>query len=355
MTSEPYDVAVVGGSFAGLAAAMMLARGRRRVAVFDDGMTRNRFAGSGHGFLGMDGMAPQAMRLKARAELLAYPTVRVFDARVNAARGSADDFRLTTAEGEVAARRLILAYGMRDILPDLPGLAACWGKTAIQCPYCHGYEVADQPTGVLLADPGMAAHAALFTEWAPDLIVFANGHRVAAADHAALAGRGVALEPARVVAVDAVDGALTAVVLEDGRRVARSILYLAARFEPAAPLARDLGCRIETRPEGSFGRNRHGRGHRRAGRLGGGRSDPADVQRDPVGRRGRDGRRGLPSLAGLRAAGGGLERQAAIQARHLAGQPGGFADQPAAKRRKRVDQPQAEVAAQAQGAVVVRE
>lgn len=250
MSTEPYDAAIVGGSFAGLAAAMMLARGRRRVVVFDDGLTRNRFAASGHGFLGMDGMAPEAMRLKARAEVLAYPTVRLFETRVTAASGRADEFHLLSAEGEVAARRVILAYGMRDLLPDLPGLAGCWGKTAIQCPYCHGYEVADRPTGFLVSTAAMAGHALLFTEWTRDLTVFANGFELAAADLAALADRGVAVEPGRVAAVEAEDGNVRAVVLADGRRVARSVLYLAARYEPAAALAEDLGCRIEDRPDG---------------------------------------------------------------------------------------------------------
>jgi thioredoxin reductase len=224
MSPEPYDVAIVGGSFAGLAAALMLARGRRRVAVFDDGLTRNRFAASGHGFLGMDGMAPEAMRLTARAEVLAYPTVTLFETRVTAASGRADAFRLQTAEGEVTARRLILAYGMRDILTDLPGLAACWGKSAIQCPYCHGYEVADRPTGFLVTDPAMAGHAVLFIEWTSDLTVFANGHILAPADAEALAARGVAVEPARVASVEAEAGMIRALVLEDGRRVPRSVL-----------------------------------------------------------------------------------------------------------------------------------
>lgn len=250
MERTEYDVAVIGGSFAGLAAAMMLARGRRHVAVFDHGLTRNRFADAGHGFLGMDGMAPGAMRLKARGEVLAYPTARVIETEVTGVTGQADDFRLETASGPVTVRRLVLAYGMRDTLPAIPGLAERWGASAIMCPYCHGYEAADRPTGLLLADPGLAEHALFLAEWAPDMVLFANGLPVPGPVRGRLAARGISVEDIPVAALEGPGRDLSAVVLKDGRRIPREVLYLAARYQPATPFAEALGVRMVEGPMG---------------------------------------------------------------------------------------------------------
>ena len=143
------DVAVIGASFAGLSAAIMLARARRRVVLVDDGLSRNRFSAHSHGFLGQDGVAPAEIRAKGLAEVLAYPTASFLPGRVTAITGRSGGFVIEGPETFQAAR-VILAYGQRDILPDIPGLADCWGVTANQCPYCHGYELADRTTGLLV-------------------------------------------------------------------------------------------------------------------------------------------------------------------------------------------------------------
>src|SRR5688572_20992032 len=150
MASITYDVAVIGGSFAGLSAAMQLARARRRVLLVDAGSPRNRFAHASHGFLGQDGRAPAEIMATAREQVLAYPTaeLRLDEATHAASRDGA--FELTLATGTVErARRLVIATGVIDDLQDLPGLKERWGRTVLHCPYCHGYEVADRRLGVL--------------------------------------------------------------------------------------------------------------------------------------------------------------------------------------------------------------
>ncbi|HZF66768.1 MAG TPA: NAD(P)/FAD-dependent oxidoreductase, partial [Gemmatirosa sp.] len=148
---DRYEVVVIGGSWAGLSAAMQLARARRRVLVVDAGKPRNRFASTSHGFLGQDGRTPAAILDTARAQVLAYPTATLrHDEVTRAVRHGDGAFDVVLASGgRVHARRLVLATGVVDVLPDVPGLRERWGVSVLHCPYCHGYEVADRRLGVL--------------------------------------------------------------------------------------------------------------------------------------------------------------------------------------------------------------
>jgi thioredoxin reductase len=249
----PFDAAVVGGSFAGLSAALYLARGRRRVAVFDDGATRNRYAAHAHGFLGQDGAAPDAIRMRGRAEVLAYPTVRLREARVTGIEGGEGAFRVRAVDGSVtAAARVVLAHGMRDLLPAIPGLQACWGVTAVQCPYCHGYELADRPTGILMTAPGLPHHVRLLRDWTADLTLLANGHALSDAEREEAHALGVRAAEGAVAALRHRAGQLEAARLANGGEVALGALYLVTRSEPAAPLADDLGLAMDEGPTGRF-------------------------------------------------------------------------------------------------------
>jgi thioredoxin reductase len=249
----PFDVGIVGGSFAGLSAALYLARGRRRVAVFDDGLTRNRFAAQAHGFLGQDGAAPGAIRLRGRAEVLAYPTVRLREARVTGIEGQEGAFRLRAADGSVTtAARVILAHGMRDLLPEVEGLRECWGVTAIQCPYCHGFELADRPTGVLMTAPGLPHHLRLLRDWTGDLALLANGHPLSDVEREEARELGARVVDGVVAALRHQHGQLEAARLADGGEVALGALYLVTRAEPAASLPFDLGLAMAEGPTGRF-------------------------------------------------------------------------------------------------------
>ncbi|TPM27136.1 NAD(P)/FAD-dependent oxidoreductase [Mesorhizobium sp. B2-3-5] len=239
-----YDLAVVGGSFAGLSAAIQAARARRNVVVIDAGQPRNRFAAHSHGFLGQDGRTPGAILDDARRQLLAYPTARLVNARADrAVANGSSDFEITTDGGDTfGAARLVLATGVRDILPEVPGLAVQWGKTVLHCPYCHGYEVSGGPLGVLATGPMSMHQAQLIADWG-DVTLFGNGQIEPDAEQMlALESKNVRFEPA-IVSELREDGTGGLIVhLDGGRKAGVRALFTAPRNTMASPLAEQLGC-----------------------------------------------------------------------------------------------------------------
>lgn len=249
-----HDVIVVGGSFAGLAAALQLARARKRVLVVDAGLPRNRFAHAAQGFLGQDGTAPAAILETARAQLLAYPTAELRVGEVTRAHRRDGMFELTmTPAATLSARRLVLATGVTDDLPDIPGLRERWGVTVLHCPYCHGFEVADGRLGVL-ATSAMGIHQALLVaDWSADVTLFTNG--VVSPDgeqRDALAARGVRVEARPVAALVGRVPSLDGVRLDDGTVVAVDAIFTGSRNRVASPVARQLGCVFDEGPLGEM-------------------------------------------------------------------------------------------------------
>jgi thioredoxin reductase len=247
-----FDVMIVGGSYAGLAAALQLGRARQTVLVVDGGVRRNRFASHSHGFLGQDGVDPATIVGKGRAEVLAYPSVTWLEGRVIAARGALDDFALRLASGEEhRGKRVILAYGVADELPEVPGLAERWGQSAFHCPYCHGYEL-DQGAIAVLASSPMSIHQALMLpDWGAVTYYTRGLFEPTSAERVALDRRRV-----RVVSepVSAVGGEAPRIEVElaDGGRETFSGLFVASRTRPTANLAEALGCAMEEGPTGPF-------------------------------------------------------------------------------------------------------
>ncbi len=247
----PFDVIVVGGSFAGLAAATYIARGRRSVCVVDAGSPRNRFAAASHGFLGQDGSDPRTMLAQARNQLAAYPQATIMEAEAVDAR-AARTFTVTLASGQTLdAARLVLAYGISDVLPGIPGLAERWGRSVLHCPYCHGYEFVDRKLGVLAVSPLSAHQALLIAEWGPTTLYLNGGDMPDEATCARLGSRGVGIEPAAVAALVGEGGSLSGLMLEDGRTAPLDALYLAPRTRMNSPLAERLGCALDDGPFGS--------------------------------------------------------------------------------------------------------
>ncbi|ANB19501.1 NAD(P)/FAD-dependent oxidoreductase [Dokdonella koreensis] len=243
------DVVVIGGSYAGLSAALQLARARRRVLVVDAGVRRNRFAAHSHGFLGQDGRAPGDIAAAGRAEVLAYPTVRWHDGAATGAQADGDGFAVSLADGAtVRARRLVLAVGVEDQLPPIDGLASRWGRSVFHCPYCHGYELGGGRIGVLATSALSHHHAMMLPDWGT-VTLFTNGcYAPDAAQREALAARGVAIEPARVECL--VDMATLA--LADGRRVVLDGLFTLSRTQVNGSVAAQLGCAMDEGPMGAY-------------------------------------------------------------------------------------------------------
>ncbi|MBB6505742.1 thioredoxin reductase [Sphingomonas endophytica] len=248
-----YDVIVVGGSFAGLSAAMQLARARQKVLVIDAGMPRNRFADEAHGFLGQDGRAPMAIMRDARCQLQRYSTVALLSGEAEAARTIGDGFAVELSGGsEHRAKRLILATGVADTLPPLEGMRERWGATVLHCPYCHGYEMRDLPLGVIAAHPLSAHQALLIPDWGPTTYFTQGQFEPEPPERDAFAARGITIERTPVVALLGDAPALDGVRLADGRFVAVGAVFTAPRTTPATPLAALLGCAHEEGPTGPY-------------------------------------------------------------------------------------------------------
>ncbi|SDP38805.1 Thioredoxin reductase [Rhodoferax sp. OV413] len=247
-----FDALVVGGSFAGLSAAMQLARARRSVCVVDAGAPRNRFAAAAHGFFGQDGVAPRTMIDQARAKLLAYPSVQFVAGTAQTAAADANGgFALALDSGQqLRARKLLLATGVQDVLPDIPGLRERWGASVLHCPYCHGYEFGGQALGVLYAVPGSAHHVQLIADWGPTTL-FLNGHTdLDAATAAQLQAKGIAIEPAPLQGLEGPLPQLAGVRLTDGRLVPLDALFVAPTQRMGSSLAEQLGCAFDAGPMG---------------------------------------------------------------------------------------------------------
>ncbi len=246
-----HDAIVIGGSFAGLSAAIHIARARRSVCVVDAGSPRNRFADASHGFFGQDGSEPRAMIAGARAQLQRYPTVSIVAGEAIGASAVAGGFKVALASGEtLTAAKLVLAFGISDVLPELPGLPERWGKSVLHCPYCHGFEFADGRLGVLQTMPMSAHQALLIADWGPTTLYLNGGDMPDAAMQAKLARRHVAIEPAQVVALRGKQTALSSLLLADGREAPIDALYLAPRSRLNSSVAEQLGCALDDGPFG---------------------------------------------------------------------------------------------------------
>ncbi|KAA0183042.1 NAD(P)/FAD-dependent oxidoreductase [Cupriavidus gilardii] len=248
-----YDAIVIGGSFAGLSTATYIARARRSVCIIDAGAPRNRFATHSHGFLAQDGSNPAAMLATARQQVAAYPTTTFIEGRAIGASGELGGFSVSLENGEaVEGARLVLAYGISDELPDLPGLKERWGKSVIHCPYCHGFEFSDQRLGVLSMSPMSVHQAMLIAEWGPTTL-YLNGEPLPGNGVLSeLKKRGVAVEPARVRALHGEGARLSAIEFADGGTAPIDALFVGPRNYPNSDIARQLGCGIQETPFGSI-------------------------------------------------------------------------------------------------------
>lgn len=248
---DSYEVIVVGGSFAGLSAAMQLARARREVLLIDAERPRNRFALHAHGFFGQDGVPPAQAIATATAQLLKYPTVTLLKGEARRASREANGFRVELADGfHATAERLILATGVRDKLPTLPGLEARWGVSVLHCPYCHGYEIRDQRLGVLATHPLSIHQALLIPDWGPTTW-FTQGIVEPNAEEAALLrARGVHIEREPLAEIVGEAPSIEGVRLVGGRTIRIDALFIATRTEMASGLAEQLGCVIDEGPLG---------------------------------------------------------------------------------------------------------
>ncbi|CAM3062513.1 pyridine nucleotide-disulfide oxidoreductase [Pseudomonas floridensis] len=245
------DVIIIGGSFAGLAAALQLGRARRKVTVLDTGLPRNRLASHSHGLLGHDHKPPLEILAEARQQLARYPTISMVTARAEGISGTLDDFAILTGDGEIhRGRRLILSYGVADQMPEVPGFAEGWGTSIVPCPYCDGYEVADRHWGLVWSGPPSHNYVRLYHDWTDTLTVFANGHDIPLDIRGDLARRGILVVDGRITKIDHEESHNTTVRLDAGPPVAIDILFAHPRNKPSARLHELLGLATVDTPLG---------------------------------------------------------------------------------------------------------
>ncbi|MEW5625091.1 NAD(P)/FAD-dependent oxidoreductase [Streptomyces hydrogenans] len=253
MDENAYEVVVIGGGAAGLSAGLILGRSRRRTLVVDAGEPRNAPSAHMQGYLSRDGMSPAEFLAAGRRELQEYG-VEVRPGEVTEAAADGEGFVLGLADGtSLTARRLVVATGLVDELPEIEGLAERWGRDVLHCPYCHGWEVRDRAFGVI-AGATMPAHQALMvSHWSPDVTLFLNGAEVTEEDARLLAAAGVTTVEGAVEAVVTEDDRLTGVRLADGRTVGREVVFAAAtRLVTRDGVLRRLGAELYETPFGSF-------------------------------------------------------------------------------------------------------
>lgn len=249
-----FDVVIVGGSFAGLSAAMSLARAMKTVMILDRGTPCNRFTPHSHNFITHDGKAPADIAEEARKDVRKYPTVYMERGEVDSISKEDEGFMVRfSAEGASAkeqfrAKKILLATGLEDILPPIEGFSDCWGKTILHCPYCHGYEYKNCTTAILGHDKRAFEQAKLIVNWAKGPFILSNGETQFTAEQQAVLGElGVKIHTGKIKRFVHKEGVLEKVVFEDGSVLILQVIYANPDFKQQSDLADRLGCKFTDR------------------------------------------------------------------------------------------------------------
>lgn len=232
MKDKIFDVLIVGGSYAGLSAAMALGRSMRDVLIIDSGKPCNRQTPHAHNFITHDGDTPAAIASKARAQVLAYPTVQLQEGFVTAVQQESGVFRVQTASGMThRAKKVLLASGVKEVMPAIKGFADCWGISVLHCPYCHGYEVRQTSLGVLANGDMAYEMSKLIQHWSSDLTLFTNGaSTLSEAQHQAIVNKGIGLVEKNIAEIVHEKGYLKQLVFEDGSSQPLTALFAKIPF-----------------------------------------------------------------------------------------------------------------------------
>lgn len=242
-----YEVIIIGGSYAGLSAAMSLGRSLRHVLIIDGGQPCNAQTPHSHNFITQDGVAPAVIAQKAKEQVLNYETVKFINDFAVGGTRTATGFDVTTRTGGTFhAEKLIFATGIKDTLPNIVGLAACWGISVIHCPYCHGYEFRTRKTAIL-ANGGRAFHlASLVNNLTDDItILTANNAELEEAQRSKLSTRGIEVITTPLAEIVHENGRVKQVVFDNGRRMAFDAIYAAVPFTQHSDIPLSLGCALD--------------------------------------------------------------------------------------------------------------
>ncbi|MAU72526.1 MAG: pyridine nucleotide-disulfide oxidoreductase [Pseudozobellia sp.] len=246
-TGTIYDVIIVGGSYAGLSAAMALGRSLRKVIIIDSGLPCNRQTPYSHNFITQDGKTPKQILELALGQVLNYDTVTFIKDLALRATGINGSFKIETASGsEYSGRKLIFATGIKDLMPAIKGFSDCWGITAIHCPYCHGYEFKHQKTGIM-ANAERGFHlASLVKNLTDELTIFTNGKNdFTDAQTLQLKSNKIQINDKKIIELVHKKGTIQKVVFDDGSSLNLDALYASIPFRQHCPIPQQLGCELD--------------------------------------------------------------------------------------------------------------
>jgi thioredoxin reductase len=244
---KQYDVIIVGGSYAGLSAAMTLGRSMRNVLVIDSGKPCNRFTPHAHNFITHDGTTPAEISAEAKRQVLLYDTVTVVDDLALTGHAYDSGFEITTEKGKhYQAKKLLFATGITDILPAIEGIEACWGKSVLHCPYCHGYEVRNKQIAILSnGDVGYETCKHL-SNWSSDVTLFTNGKSTLSQEQfLKLKAHNIAVVENEIASVEHEAGYMNRIVFKDGSQQPVDAMFTVAAFSQHCPIPEQLGCKLD--------------------------------------------------------------------------------------------------------------
>ncbi len=241
-----FEVIIIGGSYSGLAAAVALGRALKKVLIMDDGKPCNSQTPYSHNFLTNDGKTPKEIAHIAKQQVQQYKTIHFFNGKAVAGVKTADGFQIQVSQGNTFnAKKLIFATGIKDMLPPIDGLAACWGISVLHCPYCHGYEVRNETTGILGNGEQVYDFTILISNWTKDLTLFTNGTSTLTAEQTAILSRhNIKLIEKEIERLIHTNGHLEKINFKDGSQFSLKALYAPAPFKQHCHIPENLGCEL---------------------------------------------------------------------------------------------------------------
>lgn len=246
MKEHDFEIIIIGGSYSGLSAAMSLGRALRKVLVIDSGKTCNAQTPHSHNFITHDGKTPREISELAKQQVEKYDSVQFFSGLAIKGKKLEQGFEITTQSNQVfTAKKLIFATGVKDIMPEIKGFAECWGISVIHCPYCHGYEVKGEKTGILANGYFAFHYAQLIRNWTQDLTIFTNGIATFSEEQlATIAKHNIPLVEKEIDQLIHEQGSVREIVFKDGTRFSLKAIYSRPEFEQHCKIPEMLGCEL---------------------------------------------------------------------------------------------------------------
>jgi thioredoxin reductase len=241
-----FDLIIIGGSYSGLAAGMALGRALKHVLIIDSGKPCNRQTPYSHNFLTQDGKTPAEIATLARQQVKKYDTVAFLDDVASSGAKTEKGFDIQTASGKtVSAKKLIFATGIKDIMPEIEGYAECWGISVLHCPYCHGYEVRNERTGILGNGEYGFEFSTLISNWTKDLTLFTNGPSTLTSEQTKkIKSHNIRIVETEIEKLKHSNGELEQIIFSDGTTTAVKALYARNPFEQHSTIPETLGCEL---------------------------------------------------------------------------------------------------------------